>query len=407
MMSGKRLGDFLQIFGAYKVEWVTCENVYDESWRRLLEYANIELAMEAIREIHGHDPKQEKNYKTKAEQVRFSLLQAKEYFEAARTSSLFTQPNHLYYGAVALSTACMVIRGDGKKSLDYLRKNSKSSHGLNFTFSASSNTSKQGFKLLENSRVEILQDGHFANWYSTLKKEQKTYGFVTETRGNNFGYSDLKSVGTSTIPDFNNILLNAKKHSLDTIIKTLPDLASDLVRYGMTVNAARGEHQMNLDHNNKRYESIFTFHGSPSHNALMAVVNGFKSDNLIPLIEIADGARSGVVSFSSDGKHSFTYPDSRETLDHRVIFYEDGLIKVPEVVDLFLISYALSMLSRYYPDIWVPFLESHCKGAKLVEQIVHVLTLKLTTLMLNQISNQHLIISNHKQSQPLSTYQII
>jgi beta-phosphoglucomutase-like phosphatase (HAD superfamily) len=107
------------------MEWVTCENVYDESWRRLLEYANIELATEAIREIHGEDPKKEKNYKTKAEQVRFSLLQAKEYFEAARTSSLFTQPNHLYYGAVALSTACMVLRGDGDKSLDRLRQSKK------------------------------------------------------------------------------------------------------------------------------------------------------------------------------------------------------------------------------------------------------------------------------------------
>lgn len=98
------------------MEWITSENTYEESWRRLLEFANVELAMEAISGFHGEPTKSTlPNYRKQAEQARVALLQAREYFEAAKASSLYTQPNHLYYGSVALSTACMLIRGDGTK----------------------------------------------------------------------------------------------------------------------------------------------------------------------------------------------------------------------------------------------------------------------------------------------------
>ncbi len=37
------------------------------------------------------------------------------------------------------------------------------------------------------------------------------------------------------------------------------------------------------------------------------------------------------------------------------------------------------MLSRYFPDIWVSFLESHCKGTKLIDLIIRVLINKMPT----------------------------
>ena len=98
------------------LNWVTTDNQYEENWRRLLEYANIEITLETLVKLHGkYTPKTKQNYIKQAEQIRVSLLQAKEYFDAARSSTLFTQPNHLYYGTIALSSACMLIRGDGTK----------------------------------------------------------------------------------------------------------------------------------------------------------------------------------------------------------------------------------------------------------------------------------------------------
>lgn len=377
------------------LEWITCENTYEESWRRLLEYANVELAIEAIESIHGKStPKTKENYKKQAEQVRVSLLQAKEYFDVARSSSLFTQPNHLYYGAVALSTACMLIRGDGTKSLDRLRCNSKNAHhGLDFSFSSSIKTSKQGIRLLEDSYVKVLKNGHFSNWYSTLISKQPMETLVKKSKGSRVS-SNMEEIGEFSILDISE--LNNAKESLEFLIKRLPDLHSDLNRYGVDVKSARVTHSINLDIETDESQHIFVFHSSPSHEVLMEIVEQFECESGNDFcIDIMDSARSGIIKTKKSNKMKFSFPDSRETLDHKVIFFKENLY-VPEVVDLFILSYALSMLSRYFPDIWVSFLESHCKGAKLVERIVRIITLKLPALMLNQLSGKNYMISTHR-----------
>lgn len=377
------------------MEWITSENTYEESWRRLLEFANVELAMEAISGFHGEPTKSTlPNYRKQAEQARVALLQAREYFEAAKASSLYTQPNHLYYGSVALSTACMLIRGDGTKSLDYLRKESKNSHhGLDFTFSSDLNRSKIGLSLLENCYVKVCPNGHFSNWYSTLQGSQLvsaiSHRITSYGRNRNMNY-----VGRYLIPEFSN--LNGLKKDLMFILKRLPDLHSDLGRYGVIVDSARGEHQVYHDEVRACKYSEFVFHSAPSYKSLLNVIENFSCDSGVNFsFDIPDGSTSGIVTSRIDKEWNFSFPDSRTTLDHKTIFYAEQ-INTPEVVDLFLISYVLSMLSRYYPDIWVSFIESHCKGAKLVERIVRILQLKMPNLMLNQITGNELVISNHR-----------
>ncbi|PAR45090.1 YaaC family protein [Vibrio metoecus] len=377
------------------MEWITCENTYEESWRRLLEFANVELAVEAIGSIHGEPNKSTlANYKKQAEQARVALLQAKEYFEAAKVSSLYTQPNHLYYGSVALSTACMLIRGDGRKSLDYLRQDSKnSSHGLDFTFSSDIKRSKMGLSLLDNSYVKICPNGHFSNWYDTLMSTQKLAA-IKHLRTIHGSQRNMDYIGSYNIPYFSE--LKGLKKDLMFLLTRLPDLHADLGRYGIAVEGARGELHFYSDEIKKQQYSEFVFHSSPSHNAFIKVVESFVCDEGVNFEYLfnAEG-RSGVVSTRKDKNWAFSFPDSRTTLDHKTIYFAEP-IGTPEVVDLFLVSYALSMLSRYFPDIWISFLESHCKGSKLVERIVRVLYLKMPNLMLNQITGSELVISNHR-----------
>lgn len=377
------------------MEWITCENTYEESWRRLLEFANVELAIDAISSIHGEPSKSTlPNYKKQAEQARVALLQAKEYFEAAKASSLYTQPNHLYYGSVALSTACMLIRGDGRKSLDFLRQDSKnSSHGLDFTFSSDIRRSKIGLNLLGNSYVKICPNGHFANWYGTLLSTQRIAA-IKHLRTRQGSQLNMEYIGNFQIPEFS--YLKGIKKDLMFLLTRLPDLYSDLGRYGVKVYSARGELRVYRDDVIKQEYHKFTFHSSPSPEGFLKVIENFTCEDGVNFeYEFFDGSNTGFVKTRKDKHWKFSFPDSRTTMDHKTIYYAEPLA-TPEVVDLFLVSYALSMLSRYFPDIWVSFLESHCKGAKLVERIVRVLTLKMPNLMLNQITGSELVISNHR-----------
>jgi hypothetical protein len=377
------------------MEWVTCENTYEESWRRLLEYANFDIAIEALINIHGPENARNKsNYRKQAEQIRVSLLQAKEYFEAVKNSSLFTKPNHLYYGSVALSVACMLLRGDGSKSLDFLRKSKiNSQHGFDFTFSSNTNRAKSGLDLLEHSFVKIAPNGHFSNWYGTLPKLQRVGGLVKKTN-KSVTSTNFERIGSYEISDYLNLVGN--KRSLLELIKQLPDMSNELQRYGIKTTTARGKHEISINLQNNKTEHIFTFHSSSSHEDLINILKNFTCENGVCFsIDIQPGATNGFVRTKKDTKLKFSYPDSRETIDHSTIYYEEK-ISTPEVVDAFQISYGLSMLSRYFPDVWVAFLESHCKGANVVERLTSILTTKIPTLMLSQMSGRQYIISTHR-----------
>lgn len=376
------------------MEWITCDNVYEESWRRLLEFANVELAVERIAVNFGTPSRGDKsNYRKQATQIRVSLLQAREYFEAAKQASLFTKPNLLYYGIVSLATASMLINGGGEKSLDYLRKNKDNSHhGLIFTHSLDHNNSKIGLNLIEKSHVEICAKGHFKNWYETINKSQAMYALRRKHDENSISTGKYLS-GEYRLIDFENIV--GVKHTLFQLIAQLPDIIPTLSRYGTAVDYARGSREIDEYTQHNTVQDVFIFHQSSSYESLMKIVDRFTCDGVYFEVNVEHGKASGAVKTKKGAPRAFSFPDSRETMDHRSIYYTEE-INVPEAVDFYLLSYALSMHARYLPDIWVSFLESHCKGAKLIEQVVNLLVLKMPNLMLNQISGSDLVISTHR-----------
>lgn len=377
------------------MHWITTEQPYKESWRRLFEYANIELAIERISVIHGKpkDDSERRNYEKQAQQVRACLLQAKEYFDVATTSSLVTQPNHLYYGSVALSNACMLIRGDGKKSLDFLRKDKiNAHHGLIFKIPSNIKSSE----ILENSRVEIKMHGHFQNWYTTLPKTQDIYS-LTRTVGQSSTMSRYTHTGAFNIGNID--ALAGKKVTLMSLIKKIPDVVGDLMRYNIPVDFFRGEHEVRVtdEFNANIREHSFIIHASPSEEVLLDMLEEFVCNDAVNFCyNIGENKTSGIVTCKpGNGERPFSFPDCRKTLDHKTIFFKE-VDDRPEVVDLYLIIYALSMLSRYYPDIWMSFIESRCKEVAIIECLMNIMSLKLPTLMLSQIAGVEHIITTHR-----------
>ena len=381
--------------------WITTDNVPAEAWRHLLEYANHELAVEAIIKKHG-EPKKNSlaNYNKQAKQIRASILQAKEYFDAAESSSLITSPNHLYYGMISLGSAIMLLLGTGDKALDKLRQDKKNNnHGLDFTTSVNAASCQKGFNILTKSFTAVRNNGFFLQWYSTLPQVIPSYGEVISqnAQGGKWGRIDRVKVGEDHNLSSEKIV--GYKTSILETLKYLPDLNSSLRNYEVTVPSSRMDFKVNKFNDSPQNSFEWRIHGAGSKEELELILDHFsvpedKNDKLIRNVS-SDGS-SCIVKLMHEEEFHFSYPSYRETINNEKIIYATSQLNRHEIVDAYLSAYGLSMLSRYFPDIWVGCLESHCKAAKLIERLLFILIQKAPVMTLALMRSDDFVISTHR-----------
>jgi hypothetical protein len=63
------------------------------AWSALRRFQNVDLIADELIAIHKVDPIWRENVKKQAQQLRYCIIQAREYFTAAETVSLATKPN--------------------------------------------------------------------------------------------------------------------------------------------------------------------------------------------------------------------------------------------------------------------------------------------------------------------------
>ena len=140
-------------------------------------------------------------------------------------------------------------------------------------------------------------------------------------------------------------------------------------------------------------------HGAGSIEELELILDHFsvpedKNDKLIRNVS-SDGS-SCIVTLMHEEEFHFSYPSYRETINNEKIIYATSQLNRHEIVDAYLSAYGLSMLSRYFPDIWVGCLESHCKAAKLIERLLFILIQKAPVMTLALMRSDDFVISTHR-----------
>jgi hypothetical protein len=181
----------------------------------------------------------------------------------------------------------------------------------------------------------------------------------------------------------------------------LPDLHGELGRYGSKPTSSRFAHEVVVDVKGERTDT-WLIHGAGSPQELDEILASFKAParNIDALTaNIEDGANGGVVKYvcrKDDHPISFSFPSARVALSFERICYAEE-IETLEFVDLYKASFVLSMLSRYFPDLWVSCLESNCLAAKLIERFSELLVNKAPVLALSLISGQDCFVSSNRQ----------
>jgi len=99
------------------------------AWAGLRKFQNIDLVAEKLIQLQNVPSKYKNDVRKQAQQIRYCLIQAREYFVAAATVSIATKPNLLYYGAMSLALAEILFKQSGDSSLDKARGEHRH-HGL-------------------------------------------------------------------------------------------------------------------------------------------------------------------------------------------------------------------------------------------------------------------------------------
>jgi YaaC-like Protein len=375
------------------MHWITTDNRLSECWRYLSRYSNLDIAENRIRTLFPHATGRSDvaNVKKQALQISACLFQAQEYFETSVGASLLTKPVLIYYGTVALASAVMLLRGGGEFALDRLRQSEENkSHGARFTTNSSNSSIANGDRLLRETFVEPLEKGFLSNFYRTLPENQIIFAPRTD-----FGLllsKRLDRVGSEAKLEYQRI---CKKRSLLQLFAEIPDLRNIAVSVGAPHTAA-GWHRVEYQTNSKIFKQLWGFQ-SESMDAHHSILSSFKiragDSHLLDFIESPD-QKGGIVTLTAHEAFSLdlSWPEMRRDSNWRDIYYAETH-SGPEFACLLQIQFGLSMLARYYPDVWTRTLDSNGTSANYIKQLLDVSTLRIPNLALNEMAGEDYFFS--------------
>ncbi len=397
---------------------ISSENPIKEVWKLLRFFRDVEYASKYhcyfcnISEAAYN--KHKSNINKQAIQIGYCIRQAEEYFQASSQVGLATRPNLLYYGAVSLSQALILLKQDGTHSLDARRKQKKHNHhGLELVGSVTDLKSTAGVEDFFNSlgctcfikqvNGNNVPWGHFPLFYQSLVPS------TTQIKSTvyNFGeFIGLESSFPMPCADLLTIEYFVKNHfNLSEILKTIPDIYFYLSQIGIQPGLCQGSlysrvvrhYKKNEKQEIEKYEQEYTFtldgisKNQKYHllsfyeqcNKLIKVENDFGSNIVLILKrEICPGEEEG----------SGYFPDMVEDINGRKFYILKPEDYLPEPASHLIILFCLGMLCRYHPDVWMKVIDENVQVAELTDSLLNIIYRKFPNLILDQMTGiQHYV----------------
>jgi len=263
------------------------------AWAGLRKFQNVDFVFEDLKTSHAIPAKWHHNARKQAQQLKYCLIQAREYFQAAQAVSLATKPNLLYYGTMSLALAEILFKQSGDSSLDKAREQHKH-HGLTMTVGgigrhASLADAAAKFRA---APIEIngARRGTFELWHRTAREDSAAGEVkrISADGGSTTSYELLFGAGDQRLP-----AVPLQGLSLWQCMKSLPEMYDYLNGLGIKPSSVRGEISSEIRLGNKWTSALtITLHPSP---LVESVLDQIKIDpNFVDRVtfqEILGGAR--------------------------------------------------------------------------------------------------------------------
>lgn len=360
-----------------------------------------------------------RNLLKQAKQLGYCIRQAEEYFRAASEVGLATRPNLLYYGAVCLSRALILLRQDGTHSFDYLRRKRRHNHHgleLNVGRLASINRFANAEALFESLECQchkvsdpsgMVPWGNFILFCRSLDESMISFPMQIYERDDTDECGDLgetyvnaKKVLKGQDKIAESQLVAGTFSSLE-LLQILPDMFFDLTDCGIRSELCPGSLKGRIVRRRKREQTgssrtislertyEFFIDGLSEERKARFVEHYHEKNPEIKCIAKLDRNLHFRLTETIDEttpKALRYFPDIAQSISGKCFYPSDLVPALPEPAVYLILLFNLGMVARYYPDLWMHSLDSDAKATNLVQSLLNYAERKFPNLILDQLT---------------------
>ncbi|MGN6284519.1 MAG: YaaC family protein [Afipia sp.] len=353
------------------------------AWANLRRFQNVEFTTEKIIEAQQVRPDHRKNVRKQAEQIRFCLLQAREYFSAAQSVSLATKPNLLYYGTMSLALAEILFKQSGDSSLDRAREQNRH-HGLTMTVSGKTQNMslKSAASRLRAAPIAIRR-GTFELWHRT-SREAPIGGICarsTESGGTLDRYEILMAPYDRPYQAFPDSGM-----SLADCLRGLPLFMEHAHHTDLDDEFTCGFCRNFVDLQKRRSRLTMTIHPSTTNETVFERIRMPGNDiHQLKTKAVGEGLILEFVGDEENGDPKFDLPPAA-TINTREWRMWSSPTSLNEFGYLYVALHIAGNYARYYPDQWLQDVEASNPLSLAIEELCNIAEFRAPWLSLCELS---------------------
>lgn len=362
------------------------------AWSSLRRYLNIDFVEEQLCRLHELPAKQRPNAKKQAKQIRYCLMQAREYADAAEQVSLVTKPTLIYYSTMCLALAEILLKQSGESSLDRAREEHRH-HGLMF---AAGNPPKGRVSLATaagalGAKPAINLEGRFGTfelWHRSCR-ETPVSGKIT----NHLGVGNT-SQHAAILTGADKQLMPIPRAGLNLMqaLRKIPAMMDHLGVLGIESDLIRGRLEIERRGDQTGLMTLL-IHPTPDRLRIPFMENcKFHAGafHLVDFHEIHFGGRIDIRVDPSFGNIPITLPHASMWHEEEVRFWQ-GEEPINEFGYYYVALFIVGNYARYYPDRWIADVEGSTDLALAVEQLLKVAEPRVPLLALSELSRTYYV----------------
>lgn len=368
------------------VQTTTFEDIERLAWDGLRQHRNTEWVAEKLIRRHSIPRNHWPNARKQAQQIRYCLDQAFEYYEAARGVSLSTRPVLLYYATLSLATAEVLYKQTGESSLDRARAEHRH-HGLiarvigrtDGPLNEAAN-SLLAYPLIDNGN----RKGTFELWHRSARHLPIVGLQIQQFAGaRHGGYGVVAHFRDGRLP-----VLPEGGISFAEILKLVPGMREPLPWLGVASSLCRGEFQITTYVGQDRVDRLLVIHPTDQETFSKLSATITMSASLADRVQITEspGSLRLFLADTPDIRPYFLeWPNGMNT-DAKEVALFVGDIPVNEFGLFYLGLFITGNFARYFPDLWIKQIEAAQPLSHAVDRFVTLATVRLPVLIFSELS---------------------